>query len=374
MFFANEDRRAYNTQKRRGYKVHWVFVLEELSGQGGVETVLSHINKQLCLEGDRVTVMLPVPSPNILWQNSFESIMYYDPIVTDLRKQHQPFLVRRALGLRTQLEYLGNIDVVVGAHLPYSVFYSRMALGNHSRVPLVSWIHNPLNMCAKPEWIQYADLHWAISNGIGEQIQSMLHPIQPIFWVGNPFPPANQVSISTDPRFVYFGRLENQQKRIDLCLESLSHVMRPWTIDVFGDGPDRQALTNYADKIGIGARCTWHGWRENAWDSVEEASALLLTSIFEAFPMVIGEALSRGLPVISSDCDFGPREMVQHSNNGMLFSSGDGTQLAAILNDAVNNNRFLSWSYQTRDTMQNYSPDKVVARMRNSVRHFLREV
>ncbi|MFT8372829.1 MAG: glycosyltransferase [Liquorilactobacillus satsumensis] len=60
------------------------------------------------------------------------------------------------------------------------------------------------------------------------------------------------------------------------------------------------------------------GWVTNPWQQLKEMDALLLSSNYEGFPMVILEAISRGVPSISYDCPTGPADIIIDGVNGYL--------------------------------------------------------
>lgn len=353
--------------------MHWSFVLEELSGRGGVEAVLDMVLAEIESRGHRVTLYLPVPSANPAWNAKIDGkALYYDPVALNAEAQDLPVLFRRIAGLRRLFELHGWGDVIVATHMPSTVLYSRMAAGENGAPPIVSWLHNPAGTFYSPEWINYADVHWAISNGIASDTAQYLSPSRLIYWVGNPVEPTERtIPVSREPRFIFVGRLENRQKRIDVLLNALSTVAFDFRLDLYGDGPDRDSLQGLADTLGIKQKCLWHGWVENPWDEIEGASCLVLTSDFEGFPMVIGQALSRGLPVISSDCNFGPRELVHHGRNGSLFPPGDSKALKTLLEDAVEHRRFVDWSLPAKASVAGYGIKFVVERMIRSLRYFI---
>lgn len=70
------------------------------------------------------------------------------------------------------------------------------------------------------------------------------------------------------------------------------------------------------------------GHSDHVEDYYKSSSCYVLSSVYEGFPMVILEAQSYGLPVISYDCKTGPRDLVQHNINGMLVNDKDIEQLA----------------------------------------------
>lgn len=356
-----------------GIGVHWNFILEELGGRGGVESVLDMVVAEIESLGHHVTLYLPVPTENPVWNARIDAnTLYYDPVSLNADARDWPLLYRRIAGLRRLLEIHGRGDVIVATHMPVTVLYARMAAGETDAPPIVSWLHNPAATFYHPEWINYADLHWAIANGLAEDMAPYLSPSRLIYWVGNPIvPTAHVIRISEEPRFVFVGRLENRQKRVDLLLNALSTVSFAFRLDLYGDGPDRETLQTLAEKLGIAAQCVWHGWVDRPWEAIEEASCLVLTSDFEGFPMVIGQSLSRGLPVIASDCNFGPRELVRPGLNGSLFPPGDAAALTALLEDAVGRRRFRDWSHTAKASVAGQGADRVVERMLRSLRYFI---
>ncbi len=108
---------------------------------------------------------------------------------------------------------------------------------------------------------------------------------------------------------------------------------------ILGDGPERTALEARAAELGLGDAVLWAGFDPNPFRYMARAALLLHASRAEGMPGAQIQALACGLPVISTDCPFGPREVIREDQNGYLVPVGDAAALAeralAVLTDAT---------------------------------------
>lgn len=119
---------------------------------------------------------------------------------------------------------------------------------------------------------------------------------------------------------------------------ALSCVSSDWTLHIVGSGDESEImiLKNLAHELKISEKIIWHGWQPNPWSYVENevknVSAIILTSTYEGLPMVLCEANSYGIYIVSSDCPTGPSDIVCNDKNGELYPVGDYKKLSHILN------------------------------------------
>lgn len=106
-----------------------------------------------------------------------------------------------------------------------------------------------------------------------------------------------------------------------------------WTLDVFGDGPDRarlEALTppELTDQV------RWRGWSPGPDEALPQIDVLCAPSELEAFPLVIIEAMAAGLPVIAAGVCAVP-EILDHGRAGVVIGPGDAAGWTAALREAI---------------------------------------
>ena len=166
-------------------------------------------------------------------------------------------------------------------------------------------------------------------------------------------------------RLVAVGRLVDQ-KGFDLLLEAFAKAAANhpgWTLTIWGEGPERAALERQRDRLGLNDRVRLPGLTRSPGEWINEADLFILSSRFEGWGLVVGEAMAAGIPTISFDCDFGPSEMIEDGVTGLLVPNGDVTELARQLERLFANDeerkRLGEAGYEA---MKRYSVPAVVSR------------
>jgi len=126
------------------------------------------------------------------------------------------------------------------------------------------------------------------------------------------------------------GRL-TQQKGFDLLLDAYALALQQRTLPdlvIAGDGPMRDALKAQAQRLGIARRVHFTGYLSNPYPLLRNARLFILSSTHEGMPTVLIEALALGTPVLASDCETGPRELLDNGQLGLLVKVNDVPALA----------------------------------------------
>ena len=117
-----------------------------------------------------------------------------------------------------------------------------------------------------------------------------------------------------------------QRKSFDRLIYIWSNVdievRKGWRLKIVGEGPEFDNLKNEIEKLQLNDVELVGGTRDiNSY--YNNAKIFALTSISEGLPMVLIEALSFGLSLISFDCQTGPREIITNKNCGVLITDND---------------------------------------------------
>lgn len=131
-------------------------------------------------------------------------------------------------------------------------------------------------------------------------------------------------------RIIFVGRF-NYEKRIDRLVMAFSMIADRypmWHVDIFGEGNEKQNLLRLIKKMNLDNRVIIHEPTREIYDEYKRSEMLVLCSEHEARPLVLVEAMSCGIPCVSLDCPYGPREIITDGVTGLLALDGDIEDLA----------------------------------------------
>ncbi len=138
------------------------------------------------------------------------------------------------------------------------------------------------------------------------------------------------------PRLLTAARLD-PAKRIDRLLEAFARLPVDLGAQLLlcGEGPLREALGEHARRLGVAERVHFLGHLGNPFSWMARADLFVLSSDHEGSPNALIEAQGLGVPAVSTDCPFGPSEIIEPGRTGWLVPLGEIEPLAAALTGAL---------------------------------------
>jgi glycosyltransferase involved in cell wall biosynthesis len=129
---------------------------------------------------------------------------------------------------------------------------------------------------------------------------------------------------------VHAGRLHAQKNQF-LLLDAFATLSGETELWMLGTGPLEARLRAYAQRLGITHRVRWFGFQDNPFPFFRQADCMALTSHFEGLPNVVIEAMVCGTSVVATRCPYGPDELIDHGETGLLVPTNDVAALANAL-------------------------------------------
>lgn len=208
-----------------------------------------------------------------------------------IAEDHRPFVERPRSVLEPYQRYGGRLDAFLALTSEDSAGYERM-LGGRTLVQ-------------------------TMSNGTPA-------------WHGERSTLANKVVVAA-------GRLE-PSKGFDLLVTAWRQVAAQhpdWRLRIYGEGSRRRALEQQVHDLGLQDSVSLEGFSTSLQSEMAQASLFVLSSRAEGYGMVLVEAMACGVPVVSTDCPAGPRDIITPGVDGVLVPNEDVDALAGAIVEMI---------------------------------------
>lgn len=232
---------------------------------------------------------------------------------------------------------------------------------------VVLTVHNPIQkMSAKVQ--KRITQHYgkvgrvlAVSEGVREGLISLGLQQEKVTFVPNPIDlsmvddakklppsielPKDKINVMT------VGRLHSH-KGFDLLIEAFKRIdNKGYHLWIVGSGDEKEVLEHQIQALSLQTNVTLLGEQENPFNLLAQADFYVMSSRLEGWPLVLMEAMSVGLPVISFDCPNGPDEIIENNKSGILVSCGDVAALSEKMDLLAKNSALrdsLGWGALSR--------------------------
>jgi glycosyltransferase involved in cell wall biosynthesis len=199
----------------------------------------------------------------------------------------------------------------------------------------------------------YKSASFIISNSL-EKIKTIdqfyhINNIEKIFFLPNPIQdkaknydscPDIEIDREKHINLVCAGRI-TRSKGFDLIIKAIPKLQfgtRSAKLFVIGPAVDKSyfnELTNLIKEYGVEDKVAFLGFQNNLAGCLGKFDLFVMTSYYEGFPNVLFDAIAARIKIVSTDCNFGPREILQDSAFGTLTEVGSVDSLIKGINRAI---------------------------------------
>ena len=142
---------------------------------------------------------------------------------------------------------------------------------------------------------------------------------------------------------VTIARLEPQKnlKMLMKCFSNVNMIHEDYVLDIYGRGPLKGELEEYARDLKIKDKIQFHGFVSDIHNEIKDAGLYVMSSDYEGISNGMLEALGLGLPVIATDCPIGGARMfIRNNKNGILVPVRDEVEMTKSILRVIENQDF----------------------------------
>jgi len=185
-------------------------------------------------------------------------------------------------------------------------------------------------------------------------------------------------TIEQRPFIIAMGRL-NPQKNFELLLKAFDIAVKdlPHALIILGEGPYRDPLEALAKELAIDERVWFAGYADNPYPFLKKSDLFVLSSNFEGMPNALVDAIAIGKPVVSTDCQCGPSELIRDTDRSTLVPVDDIPAMACAIREQISHTEAHGNSVRVNVTetwKKRYSSNEVVRQYFDLIKELVVEV
>ncbi|QFS40574.1 glycosyltransferase [Burkholderia cepacia] len=312
---------------------------------GGAERVAVEISRYFAGQGLRVVLFVHDPELDFALPSGVTLIVARATRhLARVRELHRLLVRHRVRSMISLLPYANLISLLARRG---SAARTRLIVSEHTAIPRrPSGIKARIKHFAAMHLYPFSDAIVAVSDGIAAELDARIPRIgrRNIVVIHNPsyvpsrLPAAPRVR-GAPPRILAVGRL-TPEKGFDTLLRTFARVRRELPtarLTILGEGTERATLEALIASEGLADCVSLPGFTDQVFDAYRQADLFVCSSRVEGFGNVIVEALSFGLPVVSTRCPHGPAEILQNGRFGTLVPVDDEAAMSRAIVDTLRN-------------------------------------
>lgn len=321
-------------------KKNIAFVIGKLSS-GGAERVISTLSNEFINRFNVTIITLEESVPFYALHKDVNVVACYEQIKKPNNFYQSIKLNYNLVKRISQIAKDQKIDLLIGFITSANIITTIAAKLN--RIPcIISERNNPLMNGVPKFWALLRTFIYPMANRLVLQTQGVKKiyekkmKIKKLVVLPNPI--SSDLSqlrkFDTEKKKVILtvGRLIEDKGHKDL-IEAFGNIkLEGWKVQIIGDGNYKKKLMKFIEENNLSDKVEVLSKIKNIDSYYNQASIFVFTSKTEGFPNALLEAMHFGLPTISTDCNFGPSDLIKDGVNGYLIPVGNKGLLTNRLN------------------------------------------
>ncbi|MGJ3236252.1 glycosyltransferase [Marivirga sp.] len=137
---------------------------------------------------------------------------------------------------------------------------------------------------------------------------------------------------------------------------------------ILGEGEQRKSLEKLIKERDLEDKVILAGFQKNPYKFISKSKYFILNSTHESFGNVIIEAFACGVPVVSNDCDFGPRHIIKSEYNGLLYNNKNDVEICHAMNLLIDKKEFSEkLNKNVKESLYKYESDFILKNWKTAV-------
>ena len=345
------------------------FVIGALT-PGGAERVLSTLSNGLVKDFDVNIILFRKTKPFYPLDEKVKVISCFDTIEKPTSAFASIKLNFKILNRVSAIVKNEQIDLLIGFITSANII-ATLAAKRNKIACLISERNDPLKKDIPHFWLilrklvyPKADCLIAQTEKVKVIYQNMLK-IDTISVLPNPISPKlsklRDHKVKREKIILTVGRLNND-KRQDKLIHAFHKLnLTDWKVIIIGKGPNKVKLNALIDNYQLNDKIKILSEIKNIHDYYNKVSIFVFTSKAEGFPNALLEAMHFGLPSISTDCNYGPSDLIADGENGFLVPVNNQDIFVKKLRELINNENIKkSFSVKAKESTIKYEDTYVI--------------
>ena len=345
-----------------------LLVYYKLFKPGGVAKVLTNLANSLSEEGYTVEILLMMgeqehfyPLNSNIKVHNIDTFSHWAWKICEFNNRHLRFIPKRN-NINAYIHHIGvflmlrnwmrknhqNYDTIISAWYKLSSF---LALNKKASKKTIAWEHVTYETggllfkdTLRKYYINLKGIVCINSPSIEYYKQYNKTYFIPNI-IGEPFENQEEINFENKENLISFvGRLDREKNVIALLeIFKESKIPTDWKLQIIGDGSERKNLEQFVEKNQLQERIIFYGTKtsEEILELLRSSKIFGFTSLKEALPTVLAEAMFCGNAIVSYNCNYGPSDII-NEKNGFLINLNNQQAFKTALEKLINDKSLMN--------------------------------